>query len=90
MPSSQYRKSHYGDKTILLPCYLRNEISYIGKLTSLYWIMAQAVFVHILHLAVSKKPRNISTSAYYVSEFVVLPPCIYVGSSYYEKKETIV
>ena len=36
----QYRKSHCGDKTILLPSYLHNEISYTGKMTSLYWIRA--------------------------------------------------
>ena len=35
--SNQYRKSHYGDKTILWPSYLHNGISYTGK-TSLYWI----------------------------------------------------
>ena len=37
-PSYQYRKSHYGDKTILRPSYLHNGISYAGKMTSLYWI----------------------------------------------------
>ena len=30
----QYRKSHYGDKTILQPSYLHNGISYTGKMTS--------------------------------------------------------
>ena len=38
MSSYQYRKSHYGDKTILRPSYLHNGISYTGKMTSLYWI----------------------------------------------------
>ena len=42
MPSYQYRKSHCGDKTILRPSYLHNGISYTGKMTSLYWIRAQA------------------------------------------------
>ena len=41
--SYQYRKSHYGDKTILRPSYLHNGISYTGKTTSLYWIKAQAI-----------------------------------------------
>ena len=41
MSSYQYRKSHCGDKTILRPSYLHNGISYTGKMTSLYWIMAQ-------------------------------------------------
>ena len=37
MLSYQYRKAHYGDKTILRPSYLHNEISYTGKTASLYW-----------------------------------------------------
>ena len=41
MSSYQYRKSHFGDKTILRPSYLQNGISYTGKMTSLYWIRAQ-------------------------------------------------
>ena len=41
MSSDQYRKYHYGDKTILWPSYLHNGISYTGKITSLYWIKAQ-------------------------------------------------
>ena len=42
-PSYQYRKSQYGDKTILWPSYLHNGISYTGKMMffSLYWIMAR-------------------------------------------------
>ena len=39
--SYQYRKSYCGDKTILLPSYLHNGISYTGKMSSLYWIGAQ-------------------------------------------------
>ena len=39
--SYQYGKSRCGDKTILRPSYLHNGISYTGKMTSLYWIMAQ-------------------------------------------------
>ena len=42
MTSYQYRKSHCGDKTIFRPSYLHNGISYTGKITSLYWIRAQA------------------------------------------------
>ena len=34
MSSYQYRKSHYGDKTILRPSYLHNGISYTDKMTS--------------------------------------------------------
>ena len=40
MSSYQYRKSHYGDKTVVRSSYLRNGISYTGKTTSLYWIRA--------------------------------------------------
>ena len=38
MTSYQYRKSHYGDKTILRLSHLHNGISYTGKMSSLYWI----------------------------------------------------
>ena len=41
MTSYQYRKSHYGDKTILRPSYLHNGISYTGKMTSFYSIGPQ-------------------------------------------------
>ena len=37
MSSYQYRKSHYGDMTVVRSSYLHNGISYTGKMTSLYW-----------------------------------------------------
>ena len=37
MTSYQYKKSHYGDKTVVRSSYLHNGISYTGKMTSLYW-----------------------------------------------------
>ena len=40
MTSYQYRKFHCGDKTILRPSYIHNEISYTDKMSSLYWIGA--------------------------------------------------
>ena len=43
MTSYQYNKSHCRDKTILRPSYLHNEISYTGKMASLYWIRAQVI-----------------------------------------------
>ena len=43
LSSYQYRKSDYGDKTILRPSYLHNGVSYTGKMTSLYWIRVQGV-----------------------------------------------
>ena len=41
MPSSQYRNANGGDKTVLRPSYLHNGISYTGKTTSWYWIIAK-------------------------------------------------
>ena len=46
--SYQYRKSHYGDKTILPPSYLHIRISYTDKTTYLYWIRAQDIFPIII------------------------------------------
>ena len=40
MSSYQYRKSHCGDKTVVRSSYLHNGISYTGKMSSLYWIVA--------------------------------------------------
>ena len=46
-PSYQYRKSHCGAKTVVTSSYLLNEISYNGKMASLYWtnllVVAMAV-----------------------------------------------
>ena len=36
MPSYQYRKYHYGDKTVVRLSDLHNGISFTGKTTSLY------------------------------------------------------
>ena len=46
MSSYQYRKSHCGDKTVILLSYLHCEISYTGKKTSLYW-MSLLCFIYI-------------------------------------------
>ena len=43
--SYHYRKSHCGDNIIWWPSYLHRGISYIGKMTSLYWIRAQGIIV---------------------------------------------
>ena len=51
MPSYHFRKSHCGDKTILWPSYLHNGISYIGKMTSLYWIRVQVSNISTLRRA---------------------------------------
>ena len=40
MSSYHYRKSYCGDKTVVRSSYLHNEISFTGKMTSLYWIRA--------------------------------------------------
>ena len=44
MTSYQYRKSHFGDNTILRPSYLHNGISYGSKMSYLYWIRVQNAF----------------------------------------------
>ena len=44
--SYHYRKSHCGDKTVVRSSYLRNGISYTGKMVSLYWISPQNVTKH--------------------------------------------
>ena len=44
MSSYQYRKSHCGDKRMLRPSYLHNEISYTGKTACLHWIRPQILF----------------------------------------------
>ena len=49
MTSYQYRKSHCGDKTFLLPSYLHSGISYNGKMTSLYWIRALSISGNYQH-----------------------------------------
>ena len=41
MSSYQYTKSHYGDKTVVRSSYLHNEVSYTGKMASLYWTNPQ-------------------------------------------------
>ena len=46
MSSYQYRNSQCGDKTILLPSYIHNGISYTDKTTSLYWMRAVIVALH--------------------------------------------
>ena len=39
--SYQYRKSHYGDKTVVRSSYLHNGMCFTGKMTSSYWIRPQ-------------------------------------------------
>ena len=45
MSSYQYRKSHYGDKTIVRPSYLHNGVSLTGKMICLYYIRAKCCFL---------------------------------------------
>ena len=62
--SYQYRKSHCGDKTIVRSSYLHSEISYTCKITSVYWIRAQAVPWHWENRKIAsvpvKEPRRIT------------------------------
>ena len=57
--SYQHRKSHCGDKTILQPSYLHNEISYTGKMTSLYWIGALELVIPQFELFSGGHPRKV-------------------------------
>ena len=43
--SYQYKKSHYGDKTIVRSSYLHNGISFTGKATPSFQIRAQ-LWIH--------------------------------------------
>ena len=40
----QYRKYHWGDKTVVRLSYLHNGISYTGKMWSLYWFIPQVLY----------------------------------------------
>ena len=59
MSSYQYRKPHYGDKTVVRSSYLHNGISYTGKMSSLYWISPQ----HIRDRYIDYFSSNILVSA---------------------------
>ena len=53
MSPYQYRKSHCGDKTVIRSYYLHNEISYTGKMTSLYWISPlDATLAYLLYVCI--------------------------------------
>ena len=54
MSSYQPRKSHCGDKTVVRSSYLRNGISYTGKMASLYWIRALVFNWKIISHKISK------------------------------------
>ena len=68
MSSYQYRKSHYGDKTILRPSYPHNRISYTGKIISLYWNRALVLIidmnfcVHFVYIKRNILPTDIFKS----------------------------
>ena len=59
MPSYWYWKSHYGDKTVLQPPYLHNEISYTSKTTFIlrhnHYIETQLVVLLVAVLALWTK-----------------------------------
>ena len=60
MPSYQCRKSHCGDKTILRPSYLHNEIAHTGKMTSLYWIRTLCINLDVMNVYPNKTSWIIS------------------------------
>ena len=64
MPSYQYRKSHCIDKTVVRSFYLHKDISYTGKMASLYWIaplvtVELALFQHLTNPGVQHFFSNI-------------------------------
>ena len=59
MTSYQYRKSHWGEKTILRPSYLHNGISYTGKTISLYWIGVHKLVMHSSYQAYDLKQQKL-------------------------------
>ena len=67
--SYQYRKPHCGDKMVVRSSYLHNEISYTGKMSSLYWIWALAIYsmlnhylIHSWHINGSVQDSSISSA----------------------------
>ena len=63
MTSYQYRKSHVRNKTILRPSYLHNGISYTDRMTSLYWIRAQAITCSNVDRDVSRYMASLGNNA---------------------------
>ena len=78
MTSFQYRKSHYGDKTVVKSSYLCSGISYTGKTTSLYRIRAQSfqrtlkviflpqLFFHIIKIEENDHIFNVLNDAFVI------------------------
>ena len=60
MSSYQCKKYNCGDKTILQSSYLHNGISYTSKMTSLYWIKAQVMYVLFLSLPLAADPIDLA------------------------------
>ena len=54
MSSYQYRKSHFGDKTVVRSSYLHSGISYTGKITSVYWFSPLGVILHDVRVTLSR------------------------------------
>ena len=73
MSSYQYRKYHCGDKTVVRSSYLHNGISYIGKITSLYWIRALDSWWHcdmgtlLLALCEGNPPVTGASTSYWMN-----------------------
>ena len=61
MSSYHYRKSHWGDKTVVRSSYLHNRISYTGKMSSLYWIgvlVVITIVVKVRFLTLIERPNE--------------------------------
>ena len=79
MFSYLYRKSHCGDKMILQPSYPHRGISYIGKMTTLYWIRPEAVYCAMklptpkLSVSFNSERMEVSTYLAFFNDFKVMP-----------------
>ena len=54
----RYRKSHFGDKTVVRSSYLHNRISYTGKMAFLYWIRDLDAIYHTYMTITTMKVCN--------------------------------
>ena len=79
MSSYRYRKSHWGDKTILRPSFPHNRIFYTGNTTSLYWIRAQDGSSHETDLVC---PELSGPTPLHWSYISCIKPSIYITYSH--------
>ena len=69
-PLTSKGNPHFGDKTVLRPSYLHNEISFTGKTSSLYSIRAQVCYS--LHITDPGDPSSQVTDSITSITYVIL------------------